>query len=52
MDLDKYRVKNGLRSVDNAIIHIYNRCMFLRLCQPENTDVYGGKAEVDITFEG
>ena len=24
----------------------------IRICQPENSDVYRGEAEVNITFEG
>ena len=24
----------------------------IRICQPENSDVHRGEAEVDITFEG
>ena len=24
----------------------------IRICQPENGDVHGGEAEVNITFEG
>ena len=32
------------------LMHSYE--VNIRICQPENSDVHRGKAEVNITFEG
>ena len=49
-DLDETKYKRG--SEVNIIQLMHSFEVDITICQPENSDVHRGKAEVNITFEG
>ena len=42
----------SLPACDNIIQLMHSFEVNIRICQPENSDVHRGVAEVNITFEG
>ena len=45
-------IETFLLSTHNIIQLMHSFEVDIRICQPENSDVHRGEAEVNITFEG
>ena len=48
----KCKLQNCFLSFSNIIQLMHSFEVNIRICQPENSDVHRGEAEVNITFEG
>ena len=50
--LIKQIILHTIRVLHNIIQLMHSFEVNIRICQPENSDVHRGEAEVNITFEG